>query len=429
MKNFLIVMACAFLTSKAYSKKIDFPIDRYNEPSSLIWKLLGSENIMNAREIFENNIMSGEVESQPWAAHYWPYAHGALVARHGDPGFNNLLRTVNSEQAFPSIKKYHEDFPSASVSSTHYLSPAEKYDLWIGDENFTLTKSMLEDTSRMYDQFKKIPSWFGLCHGAAPASIMLDRPKKFVQVKSPKGHNITFFPSDIKALATLAWTKKHYRTAGRRCNSSEPDSLSCKDLNPATLHLGLVNQIGRNQRSFILDISKNEEVWNHALASYRMKYFNLRDRVSYNTFSENVTPSSLNPLRAAGTKKLIGVEVTVSYVGTGYTLFRQTDDKKFDPLKTKNYFYDLELDSNDKILGGEWLSSDHPDFAWLPSQSEMVATGETPNMPILNSMGQVRSELLTMASGGIVKGAKYGGYSNYLLPMPSLVKYLIKQAQ
>jgi hypothetical protein len=32
------------------------------------------------------------------------------------------------------------------------------------------------------------------------------------------------------------------------------------------------------------------------------------------------------------------------------------------------YHYDLELDERDNIVGGEWHSSVHPDFLWLPEK-------------------------------------------------------------
>jgi len=35
-------------------------------------------------------------------------------------------------------------------------------------------------------------------------------------------------------------------------------------------------------------------------------------------------------------------------------------------LRTIRYLYDLELDRNGNIIGGEWYRNEHPDFEWLP---------------------------------------------------------------
>ncbi len=52
-------------------------------------------------------------------------------------------------------------------------------------------------------------------------------------------------------------------------------------------------------------------------------------------------------------------------------------------LETVKYTYDLELDEEGKILGGEWYTNAHPDFLWTPpataqarSTTDSAAAGE-----------------------------------------------------
>jgi len=37
-----------------------------------------------------------------------------------------------------------------------------------------------------------------------------------------------------------------------------------------------------------------------------------------------------------------------------------------DALNGARYMYDLELDAQGNIVGGEWYQNQHPDFLWLP---------------------------------------------------------------
>ena len=43
-------------------------------------------------------------------------------------------------------------------------------------------------------------------------------------------------------------------------------------------------------------------------------------------------------------------------------------------IETVYYYYDLELDKNFQIFGGEWYNRDHPDFLWTPHYSTSALT-------------------------------------------------------
>ena len=40
-----------------------------------------------------------------------------------------------------------------------------------------------------------------------------------------------------------------------------------------------------------------------------------------------------------------------------------------DDMYTVTYWYDLELDAQNNIIGGEWLSNYHPDFLWTKKRN------------------------------------------------------------
>jgi hypothetical protein len=272
------------------------------------------------------------------------------------------------------------------------LSPAEKYDLLVGDENFTLTNNMINEGRYYYENSGKVESWMGICHGWAPAAYMMDRPTSLVTVKSVNGLEIPFYPDDIKALGSLLWAnvQTYTKFSGGRCNTKDPkkdrvtgriQDQECFDTNPGTWHKSVVNQIGISDRSFIIDATYDYEVWNQPVYSYSYKYFNPQNyetsRRSYkdvaigiDSFSKDKFKSYRNPK----TKKIVGVEMRVEYIAETTPAQRSYDNDSYDYVTTVTYRYDLELDGRGKIIGGEWYSNKHPDFLWTPPKNTRALT-------------------------------------------------------
>ncbi len=48
--------------------------------------------------------------------------------------------------------------------------------------------------------------------------------------------------------------------------------------------------------------------------------------------------------------------------------------------KTIHYVYDLELDANMNIVGGEWYSEIHPDFIWAPKNGARATSVSDPEL-------------------------------------------------
>src|SRR3954451_13614937 len=93
-----------------------------------------------------------------------------MAQRYGDPGF-------------PSSKDWrlNIEYIQRNSTSVDRLSPAEKYDLLVGDRNKTLTRFMISEGLPYYQRTGKVETWMGYCHGWAPASFMMPRPGRAIQ--------------------------------------------------------------------------------------------------------------------------------------------------------------------------------------------------------------------------------------------------------
>ena len=327
-------------------------------------------------EIDRNKLTSARLVESPWSDHYWPIYAGILSYRYSDPHYPESYNwKVNADYLYNNLGQ----------GGDLDLSPAEKYDYLVGDKNFTLTKAMLDQGKPYFDRYGKVESWMGICHGWAPASYSLKRPRKEIKVSTPEGRFITFYPSDIKGLASLLWANARVpaRFIGGRCEEKDPPvdgrnrpiDQTCLDNNPATWHLVVVNQIGDIGRSFVMDKTFSYEVWNQPVYGYEYGYFNPKTKKDVNTLKEAKVKLSDFPndprraVRAENARSVVGITMQVTYSVESMPEARPYDSEQFDSHRTDTYVYDLELDEHDRIIGGEWYSEEHPDFIWAPFEN------------------------------------------------------------
>jgi len=340
----------------------------------------------------EEGYLGGELDAQPWSDDYWAIARGILGYRYADydvkhvTGWKNIFDTHFT--TFP-VSQYIEQ------GKINYLSPSEKYDLLIGDENYTLTKAMWAEGQAYWTPEKDVEHWMGICHGWAPAAYMIPRPKNAITVTAADGETpITFYPSDIKALASLLWAKASYGTKfiGGRCNTKNPkkdehgriQNQDCFDSNPATWHKVVVNQIkkGPEGRSFVLDASYDYEVWNQPVYSYSYRYFNVETSARSTKWNDKEVLLKINEYsndvfkkyRSKQAKYLVGVEMFVDYMAETRPSQNETDSPSYDAVGSVTYRYDLEITADGEIVGGEWYSNSHPDFLWTPEKDARAQT-------------------------------------------------------
>lgn len=314
-------------------------------------------------------------ENAPWSDDYWPFYSGLIARRYADVDFPNSNEwKVNYRYAMSVLNS----------SSVDALSPAEKYDLLTGDEQNSLTRAMWKEGEGYFRTYGKVESWMGICEGWAAASIVVPRPSHSVSVMAADGKTwIKFYPSDIKALASLLWSRASAQSylTGQRCNEKDPsvgkngrvEDGSCLDTNPATLHLAVVNQLGAGGKSLVMDATYSYEVWNQPIHSYRYTLFDVKTREPSSDVSQAkvaVSDYADDPYaenRSPHAKYIVGVTLELSYVAETSPSPRETDSPEDDAVVTAEYEYDLELNAAGEIVGGEWHQKDHPDFLWTPA--------------------------------------------------------------
>ena len=348
----------------------------------------------------------GETKESPWSGYYYPISYGGVSARWGDGSFTEFLGDME-EKSYEGMVKFYtqpEDFFNtfSDILTTgkqlmHY-SAAEKYDLLVGDMDFSLTKAHKELGYKYVDEDGKVADWMGICHGWAVASYRDKRTLKDVEVMSLDGkHKITFHWDDLRALLSLKWAQSSLTTqtlyVGGRCNKSEDElkldektgrvlDEECNDTNAGTWHLIVANKVGIQRESFVFDATFDLEVWNHPIRHFKVDYHH---PLTWKTGSlaESIVPidrefKKKDPLyrfrKNRRAKKVVGVSMEVGYISESLPL---PSSPHGDVLYTTYYYYDLELDRNNNIVGGEWRSEEdgfdsilrHPDFIWTVKEN------------------------------------------------------------
>jgi hypothetical protein len=327
------------------------------------------------------------VANPPWSGDYWAIYKGILGQRFLDTTF---AWANDWSVLFAYIQKFTfmQIFQAGDPEKMDQLSTSEKYDLIMGDTTGSLTKNMWQQGKEYYDSYGKVETWMGICHGWSAAAIAVPRPEKSIVVRAFDDKTpITLHPSEIKGLASYLWATTPYKSffIGGRCNFKDvpkdefgrPTAQECRDTNPATWHIAMVNSIGVDKRSFVMDATMDYEVWNQPILGYSIKYFNPRDQKEVGNPEQATIKLSewdQDPFKKFRSKKAqtaIGILMQVRYVVEEAANDRDVDNTDFDFVYTAEYMYDLELDSNRRIVGGEWMTLEHPDFLWVPANGSV----------------------------------------------------------
>ncbi|MCC7440372.1 MAG: hypothetical protein IT285_01995 [Bdellovibrionales bacterium] len=345
--------------------------DLVDRPESMITRLRDMDGLRSAR-----------LPVSPWSDDYWPIYKGQIGNRYADESFPES-ESWKRNADYVAQKSALQILAGANSSSVDTLSPAEKYDLLVGDRDLSFTESNWAPGRQYFTQYGKVETWMGLCHGWAPAAFMLERPTNAVTVLAADGQTrLNFYPSDIKALATSLWAnvRTPSRFVGGRCNDKDPaqdengrnTSGECFDTNPGTWHQVVVQQIARSKRSFVMDATFDYEVWNQPVVAYEYAYFNPKTDVETESLEEatvsvsEFTNDVFRKYRSESARRIVGVAMEVTYVVENSPNHAMSNKEDDDDLRSVTYYYDLELDSQGRIVGGEWYGNEHPDFLWLP---------------------------------------------------------------
>jgi len=363
------------------------PIESSDRPEQLVGKV----PYRTLAEMEAHGLLSAALDVLPWSDDYWPFYLGCIARRYADPHFPKS-RTWSNNYEYAKSHPAQEIVDSGSTAAINQLSPAEKYDLLMGDRRFTLTAAMWEQGKEYADRKGKVEKWMGICHGWAPASYMVSRPSKEVIVLAADGQTrLRFYPSDIKALISLLWANADYpvKMVGGRTDVKKPRlddhgrvvNDEAFDPNPGTWHMVVVTQLGVLRRCFVMDTTYDYEIWNQPVCSYEYRYFNpqtmqlVQDLQSATVPRDAYTRDRFREHRGRNAASFVGVIMKVGYIVETDPDHRTTDQPSRSDVNTVTYKYDLELDEQGRIVGGEWhVGRTHPDFLWTPLPDVRVTT-------------------------------------------------------
>lgn len=294
---------------------------------------------------FEALPTSGAVAAnkRPWSDSYWPSREGGIASR--------WYPRVSGAESFYYRPPTEAEVRSMPRNSLMTLSPAEKYDILMGRFDYPTVNSERRRTS------PNRPSWEGICHGWAAAALLYGEPRP-VDVRSQSGITVPFGSSDVKALLTYYIGTVRYnagsRFMGSRCNAelnegSESGNIACRDTNAGAFHVVLTNMVGRMGQGVIIDVDRNYQVWNQPVSGFSTQVLG----------QQRPSPGS-----AMGTVREVVVRSQVRYTLEVYPTWNAGQYAE----KVVTYNYRLELDGSGRIIGGEWLQFQRPDFLWVPTQ-------------------------------------------------------------
>ena len=275
-----------------------------------------------------------------WSSDYWARNKGGINYRwNASPrtGFN--LKSPTKEQAM-----------QMSESQLRALAPTEKWDLFNGRYDYPLKRRLASYAS------PSRPSWEGICDGWAGAALNHDEPTPKM-IANPDGIQIPFGSSDIKGLLSWYYAKEWsggYAMMGRRCNGglNIGTDRCVHDMNAGAFHIVLANRLGVQGLPFIADMDRGKEVWNHIAWDFKSTIVN-------NNLARRSTSAS-------GTVKVMRVRSVVRYIWllSGNT-WEPVIGTSRQQTRSRTYEYYLDINSAGRIIGGDWISSQRPDFLWL----------------------------------------------------------------
>lgn len=354
-----------------------------------------AEIVMNAKTLESRGLNTGAAAESIWSGDYWPLRYGGIASPYKNGHRTGLFGLMSWRENRKKFNKRWErqDPRNLSAEDLVNLAPSEKLDLLLSDYDLTLSKNVWQAIAEHDSRFGRIAMWEGVCHGWATAAIQAPRPVKMITVRSRDGkYEIPFHPHDLKALSSYLWAnsliQEGTRFEGKRCNNANrsfdpitgmSNDPSCNGIDPAMFHLTLTHLMGMKKESFIINKNNDTQVWNQPLHSYKMKFFNVttgRDGnfdqsvVAIERVANDVRRSS----RAPETRALLGVTLEVKYLKESKPTRTDSDSAAKDRIKKLTYTYDLELDTEGDIVGGQWRN--------FQTDEEAIANAEEEETPV-----------------------------------------------
>lgn len=273
-----------------------------------------------------------DAKNTPWTDHVWSAKNGGITHRWMRAANENERDSFN----YPTWKRAEllKLSPDARRELVKTLSPAEKFDLLRGRYDYPLVRAERERTYPIRSSFES------LSLGWAVASTHIHEPDAVTRT-SADGIEIPFASSDIKALTAhyygaRAKEKLDRKQIGGSC-FGETDAR-CRAIDPASFHVILANMIGLYKRPFIADVDPTD----------------FTDHRPVIAFDTDIRFESVGYYR---------VTTMVEYSRVRAPQWRPFEFYNLDTDRAI-YEYTLEVNSNDEIVRGDWLSEKRPEFVW-----------------------------------------------------------------
>jgi inner membrane protein len=356
---------------------IDLISKQYKNPNVLSFiptsgipgdKLIKNFAVFQHMGLYNAELAAGDVKDH-WASGFFSNWFGGIAGRWQEPNAKLILRTlfgygVPDSREILEVLKESADSPRKQ-EFLFKLSPTEKYDLAMGDYNFTSTRA-IGVSSHNAGELPKF--WFGICNGMAAASKWYLEPFRSVEVINPNGFKILFHPGDVKALLGFAMAEaSQWTEIGTRCTINGPDANSCR-INPGAFFLAVMNRLGLAHDSFIADGFSGTRKQFYLFDAARVEI--LKPPRPVVEMKEWAAPTSV--------KSIAEVRFTLEFVST---LLSDKAGSAPDAAKGDSYYQKvgrvvvprvldamIALNQNGEVVGGGWLGeNDVPDVVFFPS--------------------------------------------------------------
>lgn len=294
-----------------------------------------------------------ELPLVPYADDYYPVRNGGIAARWQLPKERQRSYTpVTLAQA----RRMTRD-------QLALLSPAEKFGLVSGQENFAAEILRRDGASA--------PEWMGYCNAWAIASLFYQEPKPVTI--SANGLEVPFGSSDVKALLTenIFRMQKHVgRSEGGIIGRCDIQGVCEGSLNAGAMHLAITEMIGKQRKGVVADLQAGPEKWNYPIFRYDAK--DITGAVVAGLGGGDAGKASL--MRSTGAdasvKDIRVVKMDLTYRVEAVADWAPRGTGGF--METTSLCYTLELDARKEIRGGTYLSSG-------PAIPEACAKGRAPD--------------------------------------------------
>lgn len=291
-----------------------------------------SKNLETKIELLPQSFELSNLIGSEWI---WPFKEGGILNRWS-------LKNPKSPKEKYSFEFFSfENLKNVDLSQ---LSPPEKFDLFLGNSNWSFSKFIKKSQNNLLESEFKTELAFS-------ETILKFKDPRSLVLEGKTNLNIPFGSSDIGALlfaSILFDEKSNYKIIGSPCKITlnKENVAQCEGINPGSFHILLSNFIGLQDKGIILDLKRDKKT-------------ELRPVVGYVSNFQAIE-GPISKMASKKTKRELLVTTFIKFVRP--RMPRWSQDYSSNTRGFESYNYTLELDNENNIVGGRWISFNRPDF-------------------------------------------------------------------